>query len=198
MTKIVIEKSVVYVMVGGGTESQNAESSVPNVNILTVDQAEPIRVQAPKSHIAPDIAITDDLRTAEKGDENHQYSVGSAAIESVEVPRVDESVMRLVGDLVQLWACNVLYLVHDKLKEIGHDQGHCDLTPSYTALKAIIFLRKNIKHPGDRKIADHQAKSLRLGEVCEDSLGKAILTFLQLNAGALIRLVVKILVKDCK
>ena len=59
MPIIVAEQLVVHVVVRRRAQARGLEQPVPRMVRLGMDQTEPVRVERPEGHVAPDVAMYD-------------------------------------------------------------------------------------------------------------------------------------------
>jgi len=165
MTKVVLEKGVVHVVVSRRTKAEFAKEGIPRKNVLAVNQGQPTGVAAPKGHVAPNIASAHEIGRNVQWNGNHEESIRQTAIERVKQAWIDEFVVRFVRHLVKGGRNIVFQSMHDVLDAVLNHQTESRLLPLNATFKPVIRGGHEVQHPGKGEVAGEQDKPFGLGNV---------------------------------
>jgi len=151
VTKVVFEKGMMDVMIGGSAKSQDVkEGMVPRKGVLGMDESQPVGVGRTKGHVGPHVDGIHDLCRTNEWNENHAHGIQDTSVKGIEEARVGELVMRLVRPSIKRRTDIMFQAMHDVLDSVLQDEAHEHLVPFDAVLEAIIGIGHDPEHPRPR------------------------------------------------
>ena len=127
MTKVVLEKRVVDMVICRGTKTEPMKHFIPWESVFRVDHSQPVSVGTPEGHICPDVTMNQ-ICSAIQWNKNHADCIQDRSIESVKQTWVFEYMVRFVRVYVEC-RVEVFKSMHNILNSILNDQAEKHFWP---------------------------------------------------------------------